>query len=359
MPSPAASGQGLGNCFEDSPRLIDSLFLAAIVYYFSRNVASFRLKDFLEVLKLVSQKSLSVGEAVSILGSRVHKRDVSGYLSLGWHLGLLGYYSKSGVGVYTLSPYGKKVLEVCSNVDDECRAVLKKVFSSWLPLRILLQFFKSVGSDDYRRAVDVLGKDMEFWTRKMIEIGLPVHGSRPVKKPYNDYIVRKLFKPLIQELGIGLGDATEGKHIVVWGRDKEPVIAAGVADIAYSARKEVFIAVYVADERGLELVLKAIEVSRFRPEAVTIVTYRIGFNEGRAVEARQRLRGMGTELEVYKSLQPLHAKIYTNEEKAMLTSVNLNKTSLFRNIEFALLVPEPSITETAKARILATAARII
>jgi hypothetical protein len=341
---------------------IRGLFLAAVVYYLSRNIASFSLGDFLGVLKVVSLRESMPADAVaSALEGRVCRRDVLGYLSLGWHLGLLGYYySRPGGGIYTLSPYGKRVLDTCSTVGERCRELLKKVFISWPPLKTLLHFFKSTGfRKDYKKAVEVLGKEMEFWTSKMIEIGLPLPRSTPVKKPYNDYVVRKLFKPLIETLGLGPEDVAEDRLFIAWGRDREPVVAAGVADIVYSAREEVLIAVYIADDRGLELIQRAVEVSESRPKSLTLIISKTSFSRDNAVALKQRLAELNTELGIYTSKQPLHAKTYTNESTALFTSANLNKTSLFRNIEFALLLPEPSITETVKSKTLATATKIL
>jgi len=102
----------------------------------------------------------------------------------------------------------------------------------------------------------------------------------------------------------------------------------------------VLIAIHVADDRSLELVQRVVEVSERRPELVTLVTYRVDFNMSEFVKARQRLRDIGVELETHRLLQLLYTKIYANEEGSLFTSTNLSKAPLFRDVEFALLVPE-------------------
>jgi len=116
-----------------------------------------------------------------------------------------------------------------------------------------------------------------------------------------------------------------------------------VKEIKERLREVGFEEVYVVDERRqMELAQRAVEVSESRPELVALVTYEIGFDVGKAVKTRQRLRDTGVELEIHRSLQPLHVKIYTNNENALLTSANLSRTSLFRNIEFALTITKHS-----------------
>ena len=263
--------------FSNAPlRYVTDLFLAGVIYYQSKNIASFRLADFLKVLRLVAVSSgVTVGRVSRMLGGSVDKRDVSGYLSLGWHLGLLGYSIERGKGVYSITRLGIEVLEHCSSstqgiVDEKCRDMLRELFSSWVPLRVLLKFFAENGFD-YRKAVKVLGEEMRFWTSIMAKLDMQIRGKgEGVAKPFNDFVVRRFFKMLIEELDM----QHLAKHVndvclrgtVVWSRRGEPIIATGVASIVAKGRR-VLIATYVLDAHGIEFVLRAASLYHLYTEA--------------------------------------------------------------------------------------------
>ena len=70
---------------------ITDLFTAGRIYFESKNVASFDINDFINFIKLTTEKkSLSTGEATEIAKAlNINTRDVLGYTSLSWHLGIL------------------------------------------------------------------------------------------------------------------------------------------------------------------------------------------------------------------------------------------------------------------------------
>ena len=342
-----------------SLRYVTDLFLAGVIYYQSRNIASFRLADFLKVLRLVAVSGgATVGRVSRVLGGSVDKRDVSGYLSLGWHLGLLGYSIERSRGVYSITKLGTEILERCSSsmqgvVDERCRDVLRELFSSWVPLRVLLKFFAENGFD-YRKAVEVLGEEMRFWTSIMAKLGMQVGGRGSVAKPFNDFVMRRFFKRLIEELDM----QHLAKHVndvglrgaVVWSRRGEPIIATGVASIVAKGRR-VLIATYVLDTHGIEFVMRAASLYRgSRGKSITIVTHKLPNDVEKQLRKASSTSSMGIDIEIYRSRTPLHAKMYThhpaenerNEVEMLLTSANLTRTSLFRNIELGTLLTTES-----------------
>ncbi|GAB6943281.1 hypothetical protein [Vulcanisaeta sp. JCM 14467] len=67
------------------------LFTAGRIYFESKNVASFRHQRLHKLHKTHHrEKSLSTGEAAEIAKAlNINARDVLGYTSLSWHLGIL------------------------------------------------------------------------------------------------------------------------------------------------------------------------------------------------------------------------------------------------------------------------------
>lgn len=332
------------------------------MYYQSRNIASFDLPSFLEVLKFVKSSSPTTSYSVrEALKNRVHERDVSGYLSLGWHTGLLGYYVDRGRGYYTITHLGARVLSSCINRGpDACIEELKSVFSSWTPYIVFSEFARIHGFGR-KGVVKALGSEMLYWTGLMLKIGLPVKTQgRPVKKPFNDYVVAKFFKPLVDT--VGLVTSRRGKP-VYWSRRGEPIAAVGVAStVVDSSGGRVFMVSYVTDGEGLNLVFRSIEVAPRKSGHLTIVVYKPVFNIDHAKTVVTNLKNKyPVDIEVYrvKTSTPVHAKLYANEKTVLVSSANLTSTSLFRNVEFTIQLENTNMLEEAEAKITAVADRVM
>ena len=118
----------------------------------------------------------------------------------------------------------------------------------------------------------------------------------------------------------------------VRSREKEPLAAVAVAHIVYSASDEVTLVAPYVDNWSIEFIANAVRVSG-KDKRVVIVTKRRGL--------KCNTKPSSIEIEVVD--RPLHAKIYVSSESAFITSANLLKTSLLRNIELGvMLTPAPA-----------------
>jgi len=320
---------------------INNLFIAAKVYFESKNVSVFNLEDFVRIIRFVVDKhmvsSLDVYEALSST-FKIGFRDVSGYLSLAWHLGVLALKRNSGSSgfVYIATRTAKELASLCTKLcSNQCLEMLRKLFLKWEPLRILLRFLSSRRKFDHRDIVGILGEEMEFWNSKLMTLGLPVkhkRGTAP-RKPFNDFVVRKLFKPLLDELQLHGTTLEEKSYIIVKSREGEPIIAAGIAHIASTYRESVLITPFI-DKYGVELIARALSLTP-GPKYVKLI-----IRKPRSLEYLNKLkdkaREMGHEIEVLRSEKPLHAKIYGSRNEVLITSANLLRTSLLRNVEVSI-----------------------
>lgn len=273
------------------PHYIKDLLTAGVVYYQSRNIASLQLEDFIKVLRTVrSLGTASVTDVDRVLGGGVYHRDISGYLSLGWHTGLLGYYEK---GFYVLTHIGERFLKSCESPSSgTCIEELGRVFSTWTPYILFSEFVRARGfSRD--GVIRDLGKEMLYWTEIMLRAGLPVGAegkprSRPVRKPFNSFVVARFFKPLLDTIG-----PVTGKHRkqVYWSRRGEPIAASGVAStIVDSDGGEAAMVTYVVDYSGLDLVLRSVKAAPRKPGRLVIVAHKLDFDINRARTAISEIK---------------------------------------------------------------------
>lgn len=73
-----------------------------------------------------------------------------------------------------------------------------------------------------------------MWNRIMMEIGLRIKTYRgePPTKPFNDYLIPRLFNKLINQLGlsdVSTGELRNQSLTTVKSRDGEPLAAVGIA----------------------------------------------------------------------------------------------------------------------------------
>ncbi len=324
---------------------IDNLFTAAKIYFESKNISMFNLDDFVKIVRFVaSSREVSSSDVYKSLSSqlRCSERDVSGYLSLGWHLGVfaarLASDSKGRPRFrYLATRFARTISELCKDAySRECIEVLRKLFLSWEPLRVLLRFVRFRGRFDPKEVVNVLGEEMRFWSSKMIQLGLPVKRGKSgaPMKPFNDYVVRKLFRPLIDTLQLYDTVPEERRYMVVKSRWGEPVIAAGIAHIVMSSQESVLVTPFI-DEYGTDFLVRALYLSA-KPRYVLLVVrkpHRADFAKLQAI-AREK----SIDIEVCIARRPLHAKIYASESEVLITSANLLKTSLVRNVEIGIAI---------------------
>ncbi len=321
---------------------IDNLFIAARVYFESKNISVFKLEDFIKVVKFVVDRgTASSSDVYRELHNqlRCSERDVSGYLSLGWHLGIFAIrsFSKRSGFKYVATGMAKEIVEQCKDLySHTCLEALRSLFLRWEPLRVLLRFLRSCGEFRSREIVKVLGEEMMYWNSKLVELGLPVEcrGNKAPRKPYNDFVVRKLFKPLIEELQLRNAPLPEEKgYTIVKSRFGEPIIAAGIAHIISSSRECVLVTPFI-DGYGVEFVLKALRLSKEQRYIGLIV--RRPRPSVDLEKLKREAKEMGIEVDVHVPRRPLHAKVYASENEALITSANLLETSLLRNVEIGI-----------------------
>jgi len=322
---------------------ISNLFTAAKIYFESKNISAFKLEDFVKVMRFAAcRQVVSSSPVYKSLSNQIkcNPRDVSGYLSLAWHLGILAIhsYDKSSGFTYIATGIARELAELCRDPhSNQCLEMLRKLFLRWEPLRVLLKFLRSRGTFRSRDVVKVLGEEMRFWNSKLIELGLPVERGKSgaPRKPFNDFVVRKLFKPLLDELQLHSIVPEERGYTVVKSRSGEPVIAAGIAHVVSSYRESILVTPFI-DEYGVELIIKALALTP-EPKHVELIVRkpspRVNLNE-----LKVRARDMGSEIEVHITKRPLHAKIYSSRNEVLITSANLLKTSLLRNVEIGIAI---------------------
>jgi len=128
------------------PTFIKSLFEAAKIYFESINIASFNIDTFVNVIKYsLNTGSIASPEQVATI-LKCYERDLRGYLSLGWHLGVFSYVKRGKDYSYVPTKLAKYILNSCSNTfSPRCREFLSNLFLSWAPLRTLLKFIKLQG----------------------------------------------------------------------------------------------------------------------------------------------------------------------------------------------------------------------
>ena len=325
----------------ESTKFINDIFLAGKIYFESKNIASFKLEDFFKVIKYVYEKGQvekrEALNALSLMG--INKRDISGYLSLGWHTGLFYTYHIAGKEFYGITRLTRDVIkESLGGSSRRCLEILRNILGMWEPLKTLLRFFKHRGKIDYKEAINVLGSDMRFWNEKLYRLGLPVklapRGNVPAK-PFNSYVVMRLFKPMLEELQLHDLNIPESTYVFARSRVGEPIVATGIAQIIYSG-DEAFLVTYVIDKYGIDFILKASTLNtRNRKCHITIITRKPAIKD--YTEIKNKVNMSGIELKILRT-KLLHAKIYTSNTKTFLSSANLIRTSLLRNIEFGLML---------------------
>ena len=316
---------------------IADLFTAGRVYFESRNVAGFDIVSFIKFTRLTLDRGLlSPSDAADVAGVLgIDVRDVLGYMSLGWHLGILAI---SRSNAYTPTRLAKSISESCMSINEECLGLLRGVFLRWAPLQVLLRYL-SVNGFNRGRIVEELGGEMRRWSEILMRLKLPVkaHGGKPPSKPFNDYLVSKLFSRLINQLELssvrGLG---EQPIVAVKSRGGEPLAAVGVAHIAYSSRESTLISPYL-DEYGLGFVINVLKAGGGHAD---IIVKRLSGRLSKLSlnDIRRIIRDEGVDVELEFTNKPLHAKIYASENGLFITSANLLKNSLMRNIETGLMI---------------------
>ncbi|ABL78676.1 phospholipase D-like domain-containing protein [Thermofilum pendens] len=305
-------------------RFVKTLLDAGKTYFESKGVTSFDLEKFAEMLRLASSlRKVDAKTIADALG--LHPSDASGYLRLGWHSGLLSYSGKA----YYATRLARDVAGACSEPGSRgCVEAVRRVMLSWYPLRVFLSYLCSRRSFNAMDAVRELGGEMRYWNGVMMRLGLPVSpagGGEAPEKPFNSYVVSALFERMVDQLYVGCEHLREpAEYWYVRGREDEPVVAVAVAHVVYTYREPVLVTPRVDDE-GLGLVVRALREAG-PGRSATLVT----------VKGQGVARYPGLDVEFTE--KPLHANIYASEGEVLLSSANLTGDSLYRSVEFGVVV---------------------
>jgi hypothetical protein len=273
-------------------------------------------------LRLVRQAAEKISRGVPWTEMTDEERRTADLL---WHLGLAVASLEGGL-TYRPTP---QLLRV-ANGDVSLLAVR---LARWTPMKLLLRFLASKGGEASLDEVEErLGGRMLEVTKRYLPALRLTGLRRPVKKPYNRHVIEAVLLRLGSETGLLKGDRrtmaltelaeelleTESVEVVRTGPNS-PVVLAAVAAAAASGNKVYLVSPWIDREvaEALARILegKAVVVSRpprekTRADALALLTQR-------------------GEVLCYDKL---HTKAVAGTS-AVVTSANLVKTSLLRNIE--------------------------
>jgi hypothetical protein len=242
-----------------------------------------------------------------------------------WHLGLAVASLEGGL-TYRPTPHLLRVAE-----GDVSLLAIR--LARWTPMKLLLRFLAEKGGEASLDEVEKrLGDRMLEVTKRYLPALRLAGLRRPVKKPYNRHVIEAVLLRLGSETGLLKGDRrtmaltelaeelleTESVEVVRTGPNS-PVVLAAVAAAAASGNKVYLVSPWidreVAEALASLLEGKAVVVSRpprEKPHANALA-----------------LLGQRGEVLCYDKL---HTKAVAGTS-AVVTSANLVKTSLLKNIE--------------------------
>jgi len=330
---------------------------ASMIFLQSYGIAWFSLDLLRCVIKPLVEKGKLTRDALGALieryAPRFRRASEAYYIErLLWHLGLI---SIRGDGEYV--PTNTCHILYASMRDDESfRRSLIRVLCKWRPFVALVRYIgrKKVRVRDIIRD---LGGEMKEYSMKMKRYGLlkALGGRRrvPFAKPYNSFVVRNFFVPLLRELGLVDIDGSsiylsfEGLELLE-GIDVARTLVlrnapfAPTALVAYQQTlldsKDEFILISPWVNSMLEYVMKPMDDVK-KLENIIIV-----LRNERDIDHVKRCASMyDVEVRAYV-VDRLHAKLSCSSMgSAFLGSANITKGSLLKNYEvgvFYMSCPE-------------------
>jgi len=274
-----------------------------------------------------------------------------------WYLGFVSLKYDKGKHLWTASSKGKAYGGLATSNPRAATVGLYQSIASWWPMRVFLTFAGSKQSFEKDDVSEVLGKEMLMWTELMLKFGFKVKTSKPVRKPFNDFVVRRCFFELGAELGLVEKSGTKysitdaGRQLVaddsrqswdvVRSGPEEPFAYAAICDVLssqddvtavspwldFDTARRIGSGLSVRPRGRLRLVMRDPTKSRTRGHREALQYF------------RQQLSTTNVKLEV--GILPsagrfaLHAKCAVGKGRGVLTSANLLTNSLWRNLEVA------------------------
>lgn len=186
-------------------QFIKSLYDACLTYYQARGIAWFDPNVFNIIVDQLAHGTYSREQLAKQVISEIKQRNIKPrfpidqeqiryFLRMMWYLGL----ARSENEKWTLTKLGfdyaktKKV------------TILLRAAERWYPALYLLQCVLN-GVNKIPEIVKTLGKEMQYWTQKMAQLGftdLARFKSKGVQKPYNEFVVKQLLIPFLEYIGL-------------------------------------------------------------------------------------------------------------------------------------------------------------
>jgi len=275
-------------------------------------------------------------------------REASFFLRLLWHLGLTSSRPKVKGNIlsfeYKISTAGLRLWQAYIKRKALALTILRSKVLQWGPAKLLIAYLCSKKAAKPEDIVNDLGNDMKYWTNIMLNLGLKVHSRRPVKKPFNNFVVKNGLLPLLEELGVieklndkyaivreFYSESRFAEFEILRTRPNEPIILSSILSIILTGERVYIISPWI-DDYAIAIVLKALKQAE-KIKNLIIVTRRE--SKRRIDKLMKEARSELTFLNITcKEHNTLHAKLYIDiNGPALETSANLTKTSLIRNYE--------------------------
>jgi len=325
-------------------------FEAIRAYAESRNIAVTGIRDLVSACSLLARGSLKLRDLPT---------NDSRALVLLWYLGLAAVYLKAERKRLTL---WAAPTPLTYRVARGMLAPLILRISRWTPMRILIKYLASRGG--YATVEDVeedLGGAVLEATRILMPVLKLAYGrfSRPVRKPFNRHVIEAVLFKLGEELGL---------------LEVEKRREARLTELGYELVEDSSIEVVKTMPR-VPLVLLAIASIIHHSHRITLVSPWVDYEvasalapllEGKQLRVISRPPHTGEHNAALKLLAEygdillyprLHTKLALGNQ-ALVSSANLTKTSLTRNLETGVYYREaPPILRVHAEEIAASASR--
>jgi len=344
----------------NSPVYIHTLYDGAKTYFHSRDIDWFGIEEFnttlAQLAKMPETTSTNAFDKI-VFGRRyVSARRV---LRLLWYLGFANvrfseepYYRVSS---YKASSSGLEYSRHLENNPSAAAISLFRAVSKWWPMRFMMKYANSKQYLNFRMITDDLGGEMLHWTGMMNSFGFPGLRSA-MRKPFNMFVTRHCLLPLATEVGLltksgpkyqiteaGREIANAGDPLqldIVQSAPGEPLAYAAVCDSLVSQDEVLVISPWI-DQTTVSRLSQGIEKTHHSVHLKILLRYPTRRNSERVYQAihtiQKEFESSGNVIEV-RSLPnrgslTLHAKGVIGRSRSVITSANLVKTSLWRNLE--------------------------
>ena len=343
---------------------VRSFYEATQIYLQSRGIAWFDMECINKVVNFLGRSrefvsASDINRAGILNDVKFSTPHEAGYmLKLLWYLGFARAKYQDGKFFYTLSTRGREYYRLlCEGKVKTVTPLFYKAVTRWRPVRTLLSYMANRGEVTVRDIVKDLGGDMLYWTKIMRDFGFRVYGGKKgVRKPYNKFVVRNCLFPIAEELGLverfdakfrltSLGrevlNAERTTYEVIRSRPKEPFIYAAICDTLLFSDEAIIVSPWI-DVKVADNLVQGIELhGRLSEVRIIVREPKPRGSTKRALKLlHERLSKLGVSIKFRATPRrgplALHAKVFTTNERGIITSANLQYTSLWNNFEMGV-----------------------